>query len=231
MLARYVQTHKPGASFMSVSDDPEDFREVLRLELRDTPIKKPFALAIGSSTGGPQALVQLLPLLKGLTQPIFVTQHMPGTFLNMLAEHIAVATEMPCLIGQDGMAVQGGHIYLAPGDHHMTIEDAGVHKVIRLNQNPPENFCRPAVDPMLTSLAEAYANRLFVIILTGMGKDGLRGCQKVVEKGGAVIAQDEKTSVVWGMPGAVARAGVCHEVLAIDKMGAFIKDVAQRGRE
>lgn len=231
MLARYVFTHKPGASFMSTTDEPDAFREVLKLELRDTPIKKPFAIAIGSSTGGPQALVRLLPYLKGISQPIFITQHMPGTFLNMLCEHIATASGMLCKMGEEGMVVQGGHIYLAPGDHHMTIEDVGVQKIIRINQNPPENFCRPAVDPMLVSLAESYGNRLFTIILTGMGKDGLKGCQLAVEKGGAVIAQDEKTSVVWGMPGAVARAGLCHEVLPLEKIGVFAMSVAQRGQE
>jgi two-component system chemotaxis response regulator CheB len=109
------------------------------------------------------------------------------------------------------------------------VADEGGNRVIKLNQNPPENFCRPAADPMLRSLVEVYGSRLFVAVLTGMGSDGFKGCQVVVEKGGAVISQDEATSVVWGMPAAVAEGGLCHAVLPIDQLGPYISNVAKRG--
>ena len=119
-------------------------------------------------------------------------------------------------------------IYLAPGNYHMVVEVEGGRKIIRLNQNPPENFCRPSADPMLRSLAKAYGSRLLVMILTGMGKDGQAGAEIAVQAGGVVAAQDEESSVVWGMPGAVATAGLCSAVLPLDRMSSYLYERALR---
>jgi len=196
---------------------------------RTGPISVPDAIAIGSSTGGPQALLAFFEKLKGpLKQPIFVTQHMPATFTKLLAEHIDRTSPMSCSEGKDGEGVIGGRIYLAPGDHHMTVQRKGAQSFIRIDQNPPENFCRPAVDPMLRSLTDVYGSRLLVIILTGMGSDGQRASEKVVAAGGQVIAQDKATSVVWGMPGAVATAGLCSAVLPLPEIAPYVQKLLMR---
>ena len=190
----------------------------------------PDVIAIGSSTGGPQALFRILATFKGaVKQPIFITQHMPATFTTILAEHVANASGYPSAEAVDGEPVRAGHIYIAPGDFHMTIELGQGQNVVRLNKGPPENFCRPSVDPMLRSLSARYGDRLFCAILTGMGHDGLAGSEVVVAAGGTVIAQDQSTSVVWGMPGAVATAGLCSAVLPLDEIGPFIGKTAGRG--
>ena len=189
----------------------------------------PDAVAIGSSTGGPQALFAVVGnLRKEMLQPIFITQHMPATFTTILAEHLGRIASRPCAEAKDGETVQAGHIYVAPGDFHMIVETAGTSRVLRLLKTPPENFCRPSVDPMLRALSQVYGRRLLVVILTGMGQDGLRGAEQVVKGGGMVIAQDEASSVVWGMPGAVANAGLCSAVLPIDEIAAFIHKTAVR---
>jgi two-component system chemotaxis response regulator CheB len=159
-------------------------------------------------------------------QPIFITQHMPATFTAILAEHLARASGLPAAEGVDGEVVRGGRIYVAPGDFHMTVEAGEGGKVIRLTKAPPENFCRPSVDPMLRSLAQAYGRQLLCTILTGMGHDGLDGSRAVTAAGGTVIAQDEATSVVWGMPGAVATAGLCSAVLPLSEVGPLVRRLA-----
>ncbi|RCK06137.1 chemotaxis protein, partial [Thalassospira xianhensis MCCC 1A02616] len=183
-------------------------------------------IAIGSSTGGPQALFEVLRGLAGVRQPIFITQHMPATFTTILAEHITRLTGLKCQEGQTGMPIQGGQVYLAPGDYHMVVEGRGNSRKIVLNQNPPENFCRPSVDPMLRSLVESYGGNILTAILTGMGQDGMLGGRTVVGAGGMVVAQDEQTSVVWGMPGAAAHAGICSAVLPVGGIAAYIKKFA-----
>jgi two-component system chemotaxis response regulator CheB len=199
------------------------------ITLRPAATEIPEIIAIGSSTGGPQALFAVLSALKpGLPQPIVITQHMPATFTTILAEHIERASGIPTHEAAEGMVLQGGHIYVAPGEFHMTIEAQGPQKVVKLLKTPPENYCRPSVDPMLRSLIKLYARRVFTVILTGMGQDGLRGCEAVVAAGGSVIGQDEATSVVWGMPGAVATAGVCSAVLPLGEIAPYIRKVATR---
>jgi two-component system chemotaxis response regulator CheB len=189
----------------------------------------PEILAIGSSTGGPQALFKVLgSLSKDLRQPILITQHMPATFTTILAEHLARVSGRPCAEAKDGDAIQSGQIYVAPGDFHMVVEGGAGKRQLRLLKTPPENFCRPAVDPMLRSLAESYGRRVLVTILTGMGYDGQRGADRIVQAGGTVIAQDEASSVVWGMPGAVALAGLCSAVLPIDDIGPYLQRAALR---
>jgi two-component system chemotaxis response regulator CheB len=199
------------------------------LTLRKASAVAPRVVAIGSSTGGPQALFEMLPnLSKEVTQPILITQHMPATFTAILADHIGKLTGKPCAEGADGEAVQPGHIYVAPGDHHMTVEATTKGKLLRLSQKPPENFCRPAVDPMLRSIAQAYGRHVLAVILTGMGQDGMEGGEAVVTAGGTVIAQDEATSVVWGMPGAAAAAGLCSAILPLEEIGPYVSKIATR---
>jgi two-component system chemotaxis response regulator CheB len=197
------------------------------VQLRPFGRTMPQIVGIGSSTGGPQALFAVLGALSpAMRLPIVITQHMPATFTTILAEHIGRVSKRPTAEGKDGEAVEQGKIYLAPGDNHMVVETDGARKVIRLNKNPPENFCRPAVDPMFRSLAAAYGASVLGVVLTGMGADGAKGGKALVEAGGSVIAQDEASSVVWGMPGATAQAGVCSAVLPIDKIAGEIARVA-----
>ncbi len=199
----------------------------VQFPLRKPSGRKPEVIAIGSSTGGPQALFKVLAdIPKTIRQPILVTQHMPPTFTTILAEHITKSSGWVCSEAKSGDVVAPGRIYLAPGGYHMTVKNEGSEKVIALNQEPPENFCRPAVDPMMRSLVKAYG-RVLAVILTGMGHDGREGCRTIVEAGGDVIAQDEMTSVVWGMPGAVAQAGLCCEVLPVTEIGASVQRLAR----
>lgn len=199
--------------------------------LRQAGTERPEVIAIGSSTGGPQALFTVLGALKKLgavSQPILITQHMPATFTTILAEHITRITGIPASEAKDGEVIQGGRVYIAPGDYHMVVEVKGTDKVLRLNQGPPENFCRPSVDPMFRSIAKAYGRRVLACVLTGMGSDGAKGGKVITEAGGTVIAQDEATSVVWGMPGATAQAGVCSAVLPLADVAPYIHKFASR---
>jgi len=197
--------------------------------LRPAPRQTPDLIAIGSSTGGPQALLKVLGNLGNeVLQPILITQHMPAAFTALLAGHIGKATGRPCAEGLDGEPIRAGQIYLAPGGYHMVAERHGARDIIRLNQDKPENFCRPAVDPMLRSLAPLYGSRILVIILTGMGCDGQKGAEVVVKAGGYVIAQDEASSVVWGMPGAVATTGLCSAVLPLGEIAPYVRKLVVR---
>ncbi len=220
----HAPAQKPATPAPAVAAVPKKF--TLRPELIKTA---PDVIAIGSSTGGPQALLQFFSDLKGpLKQPVFVTQHMPPTFTTILAEHISKQSGLNCREAVDGEAVAGGNIYLAPGNFHMTVKEQGGRKVISLNQDAQENFCRPAVDPMLRSLINAYGKKILAVIFTGMGADGMKACQQLVEAGGTVLAQDEATSVVWGMPGAVAMAGVCTRVLPLGDLARAVREYADR---
>jgi len=198
------------------------------IHLRPLPTDKPDVVAIGSSTGGPQALFRLLKSLVGVKQPILITQHMPAPFTTILAEHIVRLTGLAAAEAVDGELILGSRVYIAPGDYHILAEAQGTERRLRLSKSAPENFCRPSVDPMLRSLAQVYGRRVLCAILTGMGSDGLRGGETLVAAGAAVVAQDEKTSIVWGMPGAVAMAGLCSAVLPIDELGPFILRTAGR---
>ena len=176
-------------------------------------------LAVGSSTGGPNALMTFFSKLpKDLGVPIILTQHMPPKFTTMLAKHITERTGFPCVEATDGMPLVRNQIILAPGDFHMLITGSELAPKVKLNQDPPENFCRPAVDPMLRSLIPVFGSRILTVILTGMGSDGHKGSQAIVEAGGEILAQDPESSVVWGMPGAVARAGLCTAVEPLENI-------------
>lgn len=197
-------------------------------ELRPRRSHRPKVIAIASSTGGPQALFRLFSdLPHTVKQPIFLTQHMPAGFTDALAKHIHQRTGWICAEAKNGEKIEGGRVYMAPGDFHMMVETGPSGPVIRTNQAPPENFCRPSAEPMVRTLAEVYGpeNMLFVV-LTGMGADGRTGAQLVANGGGTVAVQDKDSSVVWGMPGAIAQAGTCHAMLPIGEMGAFMATVA-----
>jgi len=191
------------------------------LHLGPRPRKPLRLLAIGSSTGGPNALFALVPALgKNLPVPVILTQHMPPAFTPILAEHITRLGFMPCREAHSGDILHNGEILLAPGDRHLLIHRHGASMVVELSTAPPENFCRPAVDPMLRSACEATDGGLLVLMLTGMGHDGLLGTRDVVNAGGAAIAQDEASSVVWGMPGAIARESLAYAILPLAQIGA-----------
>jgi len=193
------------------------------LKLRPISGRLPTVLAIGASTGGPQALFTVLALLPAnIGVPVLITQHMPSKFTSLLADHISKHSALACAEGRDGEPVLPGRVYLAPGDHHMVVAGTPAAPVIRVNQDPPVNFCRPSVDPMFESLVALYGPGVLGVILTGMGKDGLSGSRAIVEAGGTIIAQDAETSVVWGMPGAVALDGICSAVLPLDDIAPFI---------
>ncbi len=194
--------------------------------------RRPEVIAIGSSTGGPQALLKFFADLGasvGVKQPIFITQHMPPTFTTILADHISKNSGLKCVEVDDGMVVEPGGIYLARGGQHMVVKTIDNKKVIKLDDGEPENFCKPAVDPMMRSIIEEYGDKVLGVIFTGMGADGKKSCEQLVEVGGSVIAQDEETSVVWGMPGAVAVAGICNNVLPLDKMAQEVLSYANVG--
>ncbi len=203
----------------------------IALKLRPAAVLAPRLLAIGSSTGGPQALFALVQGLgQTLKVPAVLTQHMPPTFTPILAQHITKLGALPCAEAADGEPLVAGRLYLAPGDRHLLVETARGALRARLSSDPPENYCRPSVDPMLRSAAVACEGRVLVAMLTGMGSDGLAGTRRVVDAGGTAVAQDEATSVVWGMPGAVAQAGLCHAVLPLPRIAAKLLELLRAGR-
>ena len=212
-----------------ISAQPASAAPAAPLALRPGLRLPPRLLAIGSSTGGPQALFTLIPALgKALSVPVVLTQHMPATFTPILAEHLGRLGGMPCTEARDGEALHPGHIYLAPGDHHLLIQRDGATFRAKLSSEKPVNFCRPAVDPMLLSAASACEGRVLVVMLTGMGHDGRDGTSAVVAAGGAAIAQDEASSVVWGMPGAIAQAKLCHAVLPLARIAPKVLEMIGR---
>jgi two-component system, chemotaxis family, protein-glutamate methylesterase/glutaminase len=182
----------------------------------------PRVLLIGSSTGGPQALMALVTELGAVIDrfPVLITQHMPPTFTTILAEHLARSSHRPAREAIDGEIVKAGQIYLAPGGCHMRVARHGTDVVIALDDGPPVNFCKPAVDPLFTSAIDVWQGGVLAVVLTGMGSDGMRGGKEIVAAGGSVIAQDEASSVVWGMPGAAAHAGICAAILPLNQIAS-----------
>ncbi len=188
-------------------------------------------LAIGSSAGGPQALSTLMQGLgRKLPVPVVLTQHMPATFTPILADHLNRLDAVPCTEARDGDVLEPGRAYLAPGDKHLLVEGSPGALRARLSDGPAENFCRPSVDPMLRSATQTCGGRVLVVMLTGMGHDGLAGTRQVISAGGGAIAQDEATSVVWGMPGAVAQAGLCAHILPLAAIAGRVLDSFRTAR-
>ncbi len=180
-------------------------------------------IAIGVSTGGPNALAALLPSLPAdFPLPIVLVQHMPPMFTRLLAQRLNDQSNVTVVEAQGGEVLRPGTVYIAPGDYHLYIHRQGLNVVTALNQEPSENSCRPAVDVLFRSVAAVYQSRALAVVLTGMGKDGLRGSEDIVRQGGRVIVQDAPTSVVWGMPGFVAEAGLAERVLPLDQIAGEI---------
>ncbi|HMK40917.1 MAG TPA: chemotaxis response regulator protein-glutamate methylesterase [Methyloceanibacter sp.] len=186
----------------------------LGFSYRPFSLVPPRVIAIGSSTGGPEVLVNLLGLLSPALSrvPVVIAQHMPPVFTAILAERLAKASRHEAREGKNGEPVRPGTIYVAPGGHHMTVVRA-TSPVLRIGDEPPLHFCRPAVDPLFRSVAATFGPASLGIVLTGMGHDAAAGARSIAEAGGSVIAQDESSSVVWGMPGAAAAVGACSALL------------------
>ena len=199
-----------------------------------TPARAPLgtggveAVVIGSSTGGPMALHPVLSGIGALSVPVLIVQHMPPMFTAELARRLAEQCRLDVAEAGDGEVLQAGMVRVAPGGLHLEVARAGAQVVTRLTAAPPVNNCRPAVDPLFTSAAKAYGGRLVGVVLTGMGNDGTVGARAVVEAGGTVVAQDEETSVVWGMPGSVVAAGLAAEVLPLPMIGSTVRRMATR---
>jgi two-component system chemotaxis response regulator CheB len=186
-------------------------------------------LAIGVSTGGPNALAALLPELPAsFPLPIVIVQHMPAVFTKLLAQRLDAKTSIHVAEGEAGRVLEPGTAWIAPGGLHMEVARVRGAVALRMHEGPQENSCRPAVDPLFRSVADVYGGRTLAVILTGMGHDGFRGCERLREVGGQILAQDEATSVVWGMPGAVA--AIADRVLPLDQLGMEITRRAAIGR-
>jgi two-component system chemotaxis response regulator CheB len=203
---------------------------VTALKFRPVSNAVPKVLCIGSSTGGPQALFTLFQGLRGQIGdiPVLIAQHMPKAFTGILAEHLSKVADVPCAEGVDGEPLRAGRIYIAPGDFHMSIMRGGNGLQVRLDQDPPENFCRPSVEPLFRSVTAEFGAAALALILTGMGHDGVVAARGLVDAGGTLLAQDEKSSVVWGMPGAVVAAGLCADVLPIDEIAPRVVRLLRR---
>lgn len=188
-------------------------------------------VVLGVSTGGPNALASLVPQLPAsLPVPLLIVQHMPPIFTRHLAERLNAASSLNVVEAQAGDVLRPGGIWIAPGDYHLTVRRAGTNLTLATNQDPPENSCRPAVDVLFRSAAEVCGSGLLGVVLTGMGQDGMRGSEVIRDAGGRVLAQDEATSVVWGMPGAVVQAGLADEILPLAEMSKAICREAARHR-
>jgi two-component system chemotaxis response regulator CheB len=188
------------------------------------------ALVIGCSTGGPDALAQVLPHLPGdLPVPVLVVQHMPPLFTRLLAQRLDGNCKLRVAEAGEGDVVRPGQILIAPGGKHLTVRRQGTTVQTHLTEDPPENFCRPAVDVLFRSASGLWGDRLLAVVLTGMGRDGEKGSTLIRSVGGEVIVQDEPTSVVWGMPGAVAMAGQADKILPLPRIGQEIAATLTRG--
>ena len=191
------------------------------------PPRRLSAFCIAVSTGGPAALEKLLPdLSENFSVPIFITQHMPPFFTKQLAERLDKRCALKVVEAESGMVPQAGYVYFAPGGSHLTVaEEGGQTRIVIDSESPAENGCRPAADVMMRSLVDRYAGQLVGLVLTGMGQDGVEGCRKLRQNGGWVVAQDEDSSVVWGMPGAVVKANVTNEVLPLSDIASRMSDI------
>jgi len=198
---------------------------------RPQPHAPPEIVAIGVSTGGPNALAELIPQLPAdLGVPVVIVQHMPPIFTGLLAERLASRARIRVEEGRPGKAIEAGGAWIAPGDFHMVLRRDGNAVTIRTHQESPENSCRPSVDVLFRSVVEVYGPRALGVIMTGMGQDGLRGCERIWEAGGAVLAQDEASSVIWGMPGLVVQAGMADRVLPLHQLADEIVRRVSQGR-
>jgi two-component system chemotaxis response regulator CheB len=217
---------KPGV----LRESPTDLQTLLGSKL--ISYHSPEILAIGVSTGGPNALAALIPQLrKSLPVPVVIVQHMPPLFTRLLAERINAVSGIKTQEGVNGSALLPGEIWIAPGGFHMEVVKNRDGFSLHTHDGPHENSCRPAVDVLFRSVAQTYGARSLGVVLTGMGEDGLRGCECIREAGGQVLVQDEATSVVWGMPGAVSKAGLAEKVLPLVELAPEIDRRLRAGRD
>jgi len=192
---------------------------------------EPAVLVVAASTGGPPALKAFFRSLgPNWSTPILIVQHIPATFTAVLAEQLSKAGGPPVVEAKQAMRIEPGVAYLAPGGWHMRLAMEGGRAIVRLDQGPEENFCRPAADPLFTSAANLFGRRVLGVVLTGMGKDGLAGSRSVTAAGGRVLVQDEASSIVWGMPGAVATAGIAHLIAPVAQLAETALAIQKRGR-
>jgi two-component system, chemotaxis family, protein-glutamate methylesterase/glutaminase len=181
------------------------------------------AVAIGCSTGGPNALAQVLPAIpREFPVPILIVQHMPPAFTRFLAQRLSSLCALPVEEATGGEVLMAGKIWVAPGGFHLAVKRDGAAQKLEVTQAPPENSCRPSVDVLFRSMAQVFSNRVLAVVLTGMGQDGLRGCELLAGTGAQLLVQDEATSVVWGMPGFVAKAGLADAILSLSEIGPRI---------
>ena len=189
-------------------------------------------VAIGISTGGPNALAELIPALPAdFPVPIVIVQHMPPLFTKLLAERLGSKSSIRVREGSVGEPLTAGSVIIAPGNQHMVVERSAAGHHIGLNQGPLENSCRPAADVLFRSVSENFGAGVLAVVMTGMGQDGLHGCEAVRERGGHVFVQDEKSSIVWGMPGFVAEAGLADEILPLNQLAPAIVRTVRVGRD
>ena len=217
----------PSSLRTALTDASKPARKGHEVEIRTRPLSSytppPGIIAIGVSTGGPDALAKLLPAFPAeFPLPIVIAQHMPPIFTTLLAKRLATKCSVPVLECQPGAVLEPGCIWIAPGDYHMVVREEGGLIHLHTHQGPRENFCRPSVDVLFRSVAEAFGAKSLGVILTGMGQDGLKGCEALCKQDANVIVQDEATSVVWGMPGFVARAGLAEKILPLDRIASEI---------
>ncbi len=196
-----------------------------------TTLPRVEVVVVGVSTGGPNALATLLPGLPAdFPVPLLIVQHMPPLFTRLLAQRLAAQSGLAVSEAVADQPLLAGRGVLCPGDFHLEITRAGGQSRALLPQTPPENSCRPSVDVLFRSAAATYGSGVLGVILTGMGQDGLEGCRRIREAGGQVLVQDEASSVIWGMPGAVTRAGLADRVLPLSQLASEIVTRTRRGR-
>ncbi len=192
----------------------------------------PELIVIGSSTGGPRALQDVIQRIPSdVDAPILIAQHMPPMFTPILAEHLQQDCSRPAQEARHNEPVLPGHIYVAPGDYHLELHRHDRQLMSRLTKNEPEHFCRPSVNPLFRSAARLFPGGVLAIMLTGMGEDGIEGTREVRDADGYVIAQDEASSVVWGMPGAVVRADLAQQILPVDQIGSTVGTIFSSDRQ
>jgi two-component system chemotaxis response regulator CheB len=212
---------RPGADAGAVAGFPVRAPAIKRTRMR--------AVVIGASTGGPRALSEMLPALcRAVDLPILIVQHMPEGFTRSLAESLARQTRRRVVEATDSMLLEPSTVYIAPGAKHLLLRGTAALPVVALNGQPPENGCRPSADVLFRSSAAVLGGELIAVILTGMGKDGTAGLGAIRRAGGHVIAQDEGSSVVWGMPRSAVEAGVVDEVQPLNAIPAAVAAVINR---
>lgn len=226
-LCRHQEVHEPNRGPLLAADPGKNPDQTATIRARH----RLEIVAIGVSTGGPNALSQLIPAFPAdFPVPIVIAQHMPPVFTRILAERLASRAAIDVREGFEGGMLKPGRAWIAPGNYHMLVGRVGNAFQLKLNQDPPENSCRPAVDVLFRSVAQIYGSTGLAVVLTGMGQDGLRGCEEIAEAGGQILAQDEASSVVWGMPGFVSKAGLADRVVPLSQLAGEILRRVQAGK-